>query len=73
MVVRASMSGADARKASALRGEVRERLVTVVQTRYPNAFPRPRTAVTTTPETGAPGTEGPETVTGATKTDESHS
>jgi len=73
MVVRASMSGADARKASALRGEVREKLVTVVQTRYPNAFPRPRTAVTTTPETGAPGTEGPETVTGATKTDESHS
>lgn len=45
MVVRATMSAADARKASALRGEVREKLVVFVQARFPNAFPHLRSDV----------------------------
>jgi small-conductance mechanosensitive channel len=42
MVARATMSAADAQKAGALRAEVREKLVTFVQTRFPNAFPKLR-------------------------------
>jgi small-conductance mechanosensitive channel len=40
MVAVASVSAADARKASALRAEVREKLVTFIQSHFPNAFPR---------------------------------
>lgn len=42
MVVKASMS-TDARKAGDLRGEVREKLVLFVQSRFPSAFTRLRT------------------------------
>jgi small-conductance mechanosensitive channel len=42
MVVSATASAADARKAASLRGEVREKLVTFIQTHFPNAFPRMR-------------------------------
>jgi small-conductance mechanosensitive channel len=54
MVVKASMSAADARKASALRGEVREKLITFVQTRLPNAFPRMRADVISAPPGNPP-------------------
>jgi small-conductance mechanosensitive channel len=43
MTVKASMSAADAKKASALKAEVRDKLVLFIQTRCPNAFPRLRT------------------------------
>lgn len=42
MIVKASMSASDAKKASALKGEVRDKLVLFIQTRCPSAFPRLR-------------------------------
>jgi small-conductance mechanosensitive channel len=42
MLVKAGMSAADVRKASTLKGEVREKLVAFIQGRYPNAFQRVR-------------------------------
>jgi small-conductance mechanosensitive channel len=51
MLVRATMSAADARKAVALRAEVRDKLVLFIQERCPNAFPKPR--VEAVPETKA--------------------
>jgi small-conductance mechanosensitive channel len=47
MIVKASMSAADAKKASALRAEVRDKLVLFLQARCPNAFPRLRADATT--------------------------
>jgi hypothetical protein len=46
------MSAADARKAVALRAEVRDKLVLFIQERCPNAFPKPR--VEAIPETKTP-------------------
>jgi small-conductance mechanosensitive channel len=43
MIVRASMSAADARKGAALRSEVREKLLVAIQNRWPSAFPKVRT------------------------------
>jgi small-conductance mechanosensitive channel len=49
MVVKANMSAADARKASSLRSEVREKLLTFIQQQCPDAFPRVRTDAPSNP------------------------
>ncbi|HEX6273877.1 MAG TPA: mechanosensitive ion channel domain-containing protein [Polyangiaceae bacterium] len=60
MVVTATASAADARKAASLRGEVREKLVTFIQTHFPNAFPRMRADfMTANGGAGSPTTPNP--------------
>jgi small-conductance mechanosensitive channel len=50
MLVRATMSAADAKLAAALRAEVRDKLVVFLQTTCPSAFPKHRTEATVGPE-----------------------
>jgi small-conductance mechanosensitive channel len=56
ILARASMSAADVRKASSLRGDVREKLVRFIQARYPTAFQRARDTLSPpgTPQTPKP-------------------
>jgi len=55
MLVKASMSAADARKAASLRSEVRDKLVVFLQATCPSAFPKQRTEATVGPDTKPAG------------------